>query len=73
MSDKTVRLEDHDGWLLSFTTSEKRAYLDVRMFLVAVGRLQLGNCCQANLPVEEMHRLFPVFVKATDGQAFIYS
>lgn len=63
MADNTILLDDHDAWLLSLANGEKRAYLDVRLFLAAVGRLQLGNCCQADLNAEEVHRLFPVFAK----------
>ena len=63
MSDPMIHLEDHDGWLLSFVNGEKRAYLGVRLFLAAVGKLQYDNHCHASFDPKDMHKYFQIFAK----------
>ncbi len=54
MSNPAIRLDDHDGWLLSFVNGERRAYLDVRLFLAAVGKLQYDNHCHAAFNAKDL-------------------
>lgn len=72
MSNSAIRLDDHDGWLLSFANGEKRAYLDVRLFLAAVGKLQYDNHCHAAFNAKDMHKCFPIFAKEMGWPGYLY-
>jgi len=63
MSDPMIPPGDHDGWLLSLANGERRAYLDVRLFLAAIGRLCNIMGYELSLTVEQVHKLFPIFGK----------
>ncbi|GEM_PF-5315876 len=72
MADQTIHLADHDGWLLSFVNGERRAYLDVKLFLSAVGRLQISNLCQAHFDAKDMHKYFAIFAKEMGWPGVLY-
>jgi hypothetical protein len=63
VADNSIRYKDHDGWLLSFTPEEKEAFLRVKLFLAAIGRLHNTRSCQAGLSRENAHKYFPIFAK----------
>lgn len=64
LEDKGTQNEKHEDYLISLSGKNARAYLNVKLFFAAVGRILMTKGGSGpHLNAEEVHKYFPIFAQ----------